>query len=120
MRFFDDFKQGNSQMKIWAPVKNQIAYNEDLEKRVWNHRFWLDYYNETDIQKREEMFESWVDPFPDREGFAPGNTTDIYEEVYGEQGAVETERDGQSSSNPLQLRDWDIAWAVEAKQKPDG
>ena len=117
MRFFDDFKQGNSQMKIWAPVKNQIAYNEDMEKRVWNHRFWLDYYNETDTEKREAMFETWVDPFPDRKKVALVNTTNIYEEVYGEQklDAFENKRDGQNGNNPLQLRSWDLAWAVEAK-----
>ena len=49
-------------MKIWAPTGNQIQLNEALEKRVWNHRFWIDYYNQTDPEKRAEMFENWQDP----------------------------------------------------------
>ena len=72
-------------MKIWAPVKNQISYNEDMQDRIWNHRFWIDYYNETDTMRWENMFEDWVDPLPDREERFPANTTNIYEEAYGEQ-----------------------------------
>ena len=67
------------------------------------------------------MFVDWVDPLPDREKVFPGNTTNIYEEVYGEQNKVEEKRrDDASSDDPEKLRDWKLFWAVEAKQRTDG
>ena len=72
-------------MKIWAPTGNQIQLNEELEKRVWNHRFWIDYYNQTDPEKRTEMFENWQDPQPHRWKFREGIHPNIYDDVYGEE-----------------------------------
>ena len=40
------------------------------------------------------MFETWVDPFPDRDTTAEKNITNVYEEVYGELKVKEKKRDG--------------------------
>ena len=119
MRHFTAFEMGKSQMKIWAPTGNQIQQNEDLEEKVWNQRFWIDYHNESDPVKKEAMFKNWEDPMPQNPiKVVGGGTPDIYDLVYGE-GGQQVIQILVADDKPKMTRDWGIIIAVEAKQRSD-
>ena len=71
-------------MQIWAPKVNQVSINEALQEKAWNHRFWHAYYNETDPKLRENLIETWEDPFPDKPKTVHGNFRDAYKTLYGD------------------------------------
>ena len=103
-------------MAIWAPVNNQISYNEGLEEKITNTRFWIEFLNESDEEKRELMFENWEDPLPDRDEFVAGNVTNMNDEAYGTQDEIKFQKRKDSwDEDPRKMRDYKMGIAMEAK-----
>ena len=64
MRYFETFVRNKSQMQIWAPKENQVSINERTKEKIFNHRFWESYLNETNDMSMDEMLVEWEDPYP--------------------------------------------------------
>ena len=108
-------------MQIWTPTVNQVSINEKREERVWNHRFWNAYLNETDPKQKQELLDNWEDPLPDHPKYLLGNFSNANEHLYGDwRKFIEIDEFTNEDGERLPMvKPAGVGLMIEAKQRKD-